>query len=343
MTEINRRWVLVRRPEGRLKDSDFKRDDQPLPELGPNDVRVRVTHLSFDPTQRIWIQEDSYMPAVPIGAVVRATGIGQVVASNNPNYKPGQLVQGAMGWQDYVQNEGFTEFGPLFPTPQGLTPEQLMGAYGANSITAWFGVHDILFPKEGETALVTGAAGSVGSAAAQILKAAGCKVIGVAGGPVKKQWCVDVAGMDACIDYKNEDVAARIKNLAPDGLDMIFENVGGEILDAGLANLAIGARISLCGAISGYDSDTPESGLKNYMNLVIQRGTMKGFVMLDYIPRMQEGGMAVAALAAQGKLKVEIDMQEGFENIPATLRRLFEGKNIGKQLLKLTDLPLPVA
>lgn len=342
MTEMNRRWVLAQRPEGRLKDSDFKRDDQPLPELGPNEVRVRVTHLSFDPTQRVWIQGDSYLPAVPIGGVVRATGIGQVIASNNPAYSPGQLVQGAMGWQDYVQSTGMTELGPLYPVPPGLTPEQSLGVFGFTSVTAWFGVHDILMPKAGETALVSGAAGATGSAAAQILKAAGCKVIGIAGGPEKSKWCVAVAGMDACIDYKSENVAARLKELAPDGVNMIFENVGGAILDAGLANLALFARVALCGAISGYDAGTPQPGLQNYMNLVITRSTMRGFLILDYIARSQEGAMGIAALAAQGKLKGEVDLQEGFENIPATLRRLFDGKNTGKQLLKITDLPLPV-
>jgi len=194
MSNMNRRWVLTRRPEGRLQDSDFSRADEPLPELGEGEVRVRVTHLSFDPTQRIWISGDSYLPAVPIGAVVRAGGVGQVVASNNPGFKPGQMVQGGFGWQDYVQNAGFTEFGPISLMPPGVTPEQALGVAGLTAVTAWFGVHDILKPQAGETALVSGAAGATGSAAGQILKAAGAKVIGIAGGPEKTRWVCEVAG-----------------------------------------------------------------------------------------------------------------------------------------------------
>lgn len=342
MTTMNRRWVLARRPEGRLKDSDFARADVQLPDLGPDEVRVRVTHLSFDPTQRIWISADSYLPAVPIGAVVRASGVGQVVASNRPDLKPGQLVQGAFGWQDYVQSPGMTELGPITPLPPGLTAEQALGVMGLTSVTAWFGVHDILKPQAGEVAVVSGAAGATGSAAGQILKAAGARVIGIAGGPDKTRWVKEVAKFDDCIDYKNEDVSARIGALAPQGVNMVFENVGGGILDASLEHLALRARIALCGGISSYDTGEIQ-GLKNYMSLVIQRAKMEGFLVLDYFPRLMEAVQGIGALVAQGKLKVEVDVQQGFENIPSTLRRLFDGGNRGKQLLKLADPPLPIA
>ncbi|NWG53175.1 MAG: NADP-dependent oxidoreductase [Hydrogenophilaceae bacterium] len=342
MSEMNRRWVLARRPAGQLKDSDFARADEPLRDLADGEVRVRVTHLSFDPTQRIWISQDSYLPAVAIGAVVRAGAIGQVVASKHPGFKPGQMVQGAFGWQDYVQSQGFTELGPITPLPAGVTPEQALGVMGLTSVTAWFGVHDILKPNAGETALVSGAAGATGSAAGQILKAAGARVIGIAGGPEKTRWVTEVAGFDACIDYKSEDVAQRIAALAPNGLDMIYENVGGPIFDAALAHLALKARVALCGAISGYDTGEVY-GLKNYMNLVIQRAKIEGFLVLDYFPRVGEAVAGLGALVAAGKLKGEVDLQEGFDNIPATLRRLFEGRNFGKQLLKIADPPLPAA
>lgn len=341
MTTLNRRWVLARRPEGRLQDSDFARSDVELPDLGPDEVRVRVTHLSFDPTQRIWISADSYLPAVPIGAVVRGGGVGQVVASNRPDLKPGQLVQGSFGWQDYLQSKGVTELGPITPLPPGLSPEQALGVMGLTSITAWFGVHDILKPQAGETAVVSGAAGATGSAAAQILKAAGARVIGIAGGPEKTRWVKETAKIDDCIDYKSEDVARRIAQFAPNGVNMVFENVGGAILDASLANLAQRARIALCGGISGYDAGEA-IGLKNYMSLVIQRARIEGFLVLDYFPRVAEAVQGLGALLAQGKLRVEVDLQEGFDNIPATLRRLFEGKNRGKQLLKIADPPLPI-
>jgi len=341
VTTLNRRWVLRRRPEGRLQDSDFARSDVELANLGPDEVRVRVTHLSFDPTQRMWISADSYLPAVPIGAVVRAGGVGQVVASNRPDLKPGQLVQGSFGWQDFVQSKGITELGPITPLAAGLSPETALGVMGLTSITAWFGVHDILQPKPGEAAVVSGAAGATGSAAGQILKAAGVRVIGIAGGPEKTRWVKESAKLDDCIDYKNEDVIQRIAQFAPNGVNMVFENVGGAILDASLANLAQRARIALCGGISGYDTGEVQ-GLKNYMSLVIQRAKLEGFLVLDYFPRMGEAVHGLGALLAQGKLRVEVDMQQGFEHIPATLRRLFEGKNRGKQLLKIADPPLPV-
>lgn len=342
MTTTNRRWVLARRPSGRLQDSDFKRDDVQLPELGPDEVRVRVTHLSFDPTQRIWISADSYLPAVAIGAVVRASGVGQVVASNRAEFKPGQMVQGAFGWQDYIQSPGgMTELGPITALPPGLTPEQAMSVMGMTSITAWFGVHDVLKPKAGEVAVVSGAAGATGSAAGQILKAAGARVIGIAGGPEKTRWVKDVAKFDECIDYKSENVEARIGALAPQGVDMVFENVGGEILDASLAHLALRARVALCGGISGYDTGDVQ-GVKNYMNIVIQRAKVEGFLVLDYFPRVMEAIQGLGGLLAQGKLVVGVDLQQGFDNIPATLRRLFDGKNHGKQLLKIADPPLPV-
>jgi NADPH-dependent curcumin reductase CurA len=338
---MNRRWVLAQRPEGRLQDSVFARADIALPDLGPDEVRVRVTHLSFDPTQRMWISADSYLPAVPIGAVVRAGGIGQVVASNHPDFKVGQLVQGSFGWQDYLQSTGGTELGPINLLPAGLSPEHALGVLGLTSVTAWFGVHDILKPLTGEVAVVSGAAGATGSAAGQILKAAGARVIGIAGGPEKVRWVKEVAKFDECIDYKHEDVAQRLAQYAPNSVNMVFENVGGAILDASLANLAQRARIALCGGISGYDTGEVH-GLKNYMSLVIQRARMEGFLVLDYFPRLGEALQGLGALLARGQLIVDVDMQEGFENIPATLRRLFEGKNRGKQLLKIADPPLPV-
>jgi hypothetical protein len=344
MTEMNRRWVLAQRPQGALKDSDFRRDDQPIPEPGPGEFVVRQTHLSFDPTQRGWISMDTYLPAVPIGAVVRAGGVGQVVKSNNPSFKVGQLVQGGFGWQDYCVTNGMTEFMPVTPLFPGISPEHALGVFGVTGLTAYFGLTDIGKPQPGDTVLVTGAAGATGSVVVQVAKALGCKVIGVAGGKDKCDWVVREAGADACIDYKNENVAARIKELAPKGVNVIFENVGGEILEAGMLNLAQRARIVLCGGISSYNAANPEElrGIRPYMNLTVTRSRMEGFIILDYAPRFAEGVQALAKLMGEGKLKVLDDVQQGFDNIPATLRRLFEGKNFGKQLLKIADPPLAV-
>jgi len=345
MAEMNRRWLLAARPQGDIKDSDFKLVEEAVPEPGPGEFLVRQTHLSFDPTQRGWIAYDTYLPAVKIGDVVRAGGVGQVVKSNNPAFKVGQMVQGGFGWQDYMVTNGQTEFMAVAPLFAGVTPEQALGVFGITGLTAWFGLTDIGKPVAGDTALVSGAAGATGSVVVQIAKALGCKVIGIAGGADKCRWVTDIAGADACIDYKSENVAARIKELAPKGVNVVFENVGGEILEAALMSLALRARVVLCGGISGYNDANPADakGIRPYMNLTVTRSRMEGFIVLDYAPRYGEGVQALSKLIAEGKLKTADDVQHGFENIPATLRRLFEGKNVGKQLLKIADPPLPVA
>lgn len=342
MADINRRWLLAARPQGMVKDSDFQLVTEPAPEPGPGEFLVRQTHLSFDPTQRGWISMDSYLPAVKIGDVVRAGGVGQVVKSNHPGFKVGQMVQGGFGWQDYMVTAGQTEFMPVTPLFPGVTPEQALGVFGITGLTAWFGLTDVGKPKAGDTVVASGAAGATGSVVVQVAKALGCRVIGIAGGPEKCRWVVQTAGADACIDYKNEAVPARLKELAPKGIDVVFENVGGEILEASMLNLALKARIVLCGGISSYNDQVPGPGLRPYMMLTVQRARMEGFIVLDYAPRYGEGVQGLSKLMAEGKLKTAEDVQHGFENIPATLRRLFEGKNFGKQLLKITDPPLPV-
>jgi NADPH-dependent curcumin reductase CurA len=337
MTSMNRRWLLAQRPQGMVKDSDFTLDTGPMPVPGEGEFLVRLTHFSFDPTQRGWLGGDTYLPAVKIGDPVRAGGIGVVVESHHEGFKPGQLVQGTFGWQEHVVSNGYTETGPVTILHPGITPEQALGVFGITGLTAYFGLTDLGQPKPGDTVLVSGAAGATGSVVVQIAKAMGCTVIGIAGGPEKCGWVTGTAGADACIDYRAGNVARAIRELAPKGVHVVFENVGGEILDAALANLAMRARIVLCGGISSYN-DTGESrshGLQNYMNITVMRARMEGFIVLDYAKRFGEGVQALAALMAQGKLKTAEDIAEGFENCPATLRRLFEGKNLGKQLLKV--------
>jgi NADPH-dependent curcumin reductase CurA len=336
MTTQNRRWLLAARPQGKLKDSDFRMDSLAIPTPGPGEFLVKVTHLSFDPTQRIWITMPSYLPMVGIGAVVRSGGVGQVVQSNNPDFPVGAMVRGGFGWQEYFCTSGMTEVGPVMKLPPGMKPEHALGCLGMTGLTAYFGLMDLGEPKPGDVVVVSGAAGATGSVVGQVAKAQGCSVIGIAGGPQKRAWVKDVAGFDHCIDYKSENVAARLRQLAPKGVNIVFENVGGAILDASLANIAMRARIILCGAISIYDDGVGE-GLKNYMQITVQRARMEGFIILDYAPRFGEGVSALVGLMAAGKLKATEDVQDGFENIPATLRRLFEGKNLGKQLLKICD------
>lgn len=336
MAETNRRWLLKQRPSGNLKDADFELVTEPVPTPGANEFVVKVTHLSFDPTQRGWLQQDSYLPAVKIGEVVRAGAAGEVVASNNPKFPVGAKVQGAFGWQEYCLTDGggFWPAATLFP---GMSPEHALGIFGTTGLTAYFGLLDIGKPKAGDVVLISGAAGATGSVAGQIAKAMGCTAIGIAGGKAKCDWVTGTAGFDACIDYKAEPVAKRVKALAPKGVNVVFENVGGEILDAALANLAQRARVILCGGISSYNAASAAEivGLKNYMQLTVTRSRMEGFIVLDYAPRFAEGVKALSEWMQQGKIKSAEDVQEGLENAPATLRRLFEGKNFGKQLLKL--------
>jgi NADPH-dependent curcumin reductase CurA len=332
-----RRWLLKSRPNGRLKNSDFDLVTVPMPDVGEGQFLVRLTHFSFDPTQRGWLGGDTYLPAVPIGGVVRAGGIGEVVASKHPGFEVGDVVQGTFGWQEHALTDGMTETGAVTKLRAGITPEQALGVFGVTGLTAWFGLTEIGEPKAGDTVLVSGAAGATGSVVVQVAKALGCKVIGIAGGAEKCGWVVEQAGADGCIDYRAGNVARQIREHAPKGVNVVFENVGGEILDAALANLALRARVVLCGGISSYNDTTEHRspGLKNYMNLTVMRGRMEGFIILDYARRYGEGVAELAKLMAAGKLKTAEDMAHGFENCPATLRRLFEGKNFGKQLLSV--------
>lgn len=343
MTDQNRRWTLKTRPHGMVQPENFEFTPAPVPEPGPGQFVARVLYLSFDPTQRGWlIDAPSYLPPVAIGQVMRAGAVAQVVASQHPNFKVGQLVQGAFGWQDYALSDGTTETGPVSHLPQGVKPEHALGVFGVTGLTAYFGLLDIGRPEPGDTVLVTGAAGATGSVAGQIAKLKGCRVIGTAGGAEKCRWVKDVAGFDDCIDYKSEDVFRRMKAFAPKGFNVYFENVGGPIFDAGLMNLAMRARVVLCGGISNYDDMANAYGPKMYMNLVVMRARMEGFIVLDYAARFPDAVKELAGWVASGKLKVAEDVQLGLENAPAALQRLFRGQNLGKQLLKVADAPLPV-
>jgi hypothetical protein len=330
----NRQWLLARRPDGAIKDSDFKlvETDAPTPREG--EVLVRNLMLSCDPTQRGWIAFDTYLPAVKIGEVVRSLGAGRVVASNNPDFAVGDIVSGLVGWQDYVV---MNPKGQLNKLPPGAPLELAMSVLGPTGITAYFGLLDVGRPVAGETVVVSGAAGATGSVVGQIAKIKGCRAIGVAGGPEKCRWLVDEAGFDAAIDYKSENVAARLKELCPKGVDIFFDNVGGDVLDAALARLAMRGRVVLCGGIANYNATEPPPGPKNYLNLVVVRGRMEGFLVLDYLPRAGEAVAALAGWVQAGKIKYKVDVQHGLENAPATLRRLFEGRNEGKQLLRIAE------
>jgi NADPH-dependent curcumin reductase CurA len=340
MTGENRQWLLKRRPRGELSTDDFSWVTSPVPE--PNDGQFLVRNLCFscDPTQRGWAASDTYFKAVRIGAVMRAFAVGEVVASRDPRYQPGQLVQGLFGWQDYALSSEAHEF-PIMPVPDGVSIETALSVLGNTGITAYFGLLEVGAAKSGETLVVSGAAGATGSAVGQIGKIIGCRVIGLAGGADKCRYLTEELGFDGAIDYKSENVMTRMRQLCPQGIDVYYDNVGGRILDAALANLAMRGRVVICGAISAYNGVGGAEGPKNYLKLLIMRGRMEGFVVVDYMPRADEALGALASWLREGRLKDRVDVQHGLENAPATVARLFAGQNLGKQLLRIAEPSRP--
>ena len=335
-TPLNRQWILKSRPTGPVTEDCFewRESDARSPDEG--EVLIRNLMLSFDPTQRGWMTEDTYVPKVPLGEVMRAGSVAQVVESRKDGIEAGDIVQGAFGWQDYATTDG-GGFMPMSKLPPGTPPNLAMGVLGITGLTAYFGTLEIGLPKPGEVFVVSGAAGATGSVAGMIAKIKGCRVIGIAGGEEKCKWIKSEGGFDEAIDYKNEDVGSRLRELCPDGIDIYFDNVGGSILNQALARIAPNARIVLCGAISGYESSELPPGPANYFNMVLKHGRMEGFLVLDYLPRFREGIAQLAAWYGEGRLKQLEDIQEGLENAPSTFMRLFSGANMGKQLLKIAD------
>ena len=334
----NRQWLLAKRPFGVVTKENFEYAETPIPEPGDDEVLVRNLYLSFDPTQRGWMEDrESYLPPVQLGEPMRAGSIGQVVESNNPEFQKGDLVQTTGGWQDFIVAAPGQGVLGLSKVPDGVPPEMMLSVLGVTGLTAYFGLLDLGEPKSGETVLVSGAAGATGSVAGQIAKLKGCRVVGIAGGIDKCRWLAEEAGFDEVIDYKNEDVNTRIAETCPGKIDVYFDNVGGEILEAALNHINMRARVVLCGGISGYNSTEPLPGPSNLMNLVVMRARMEGFIVIDYMDRAGEAVAQLMNWIQAGELKYQVDMQEGFENIPDTLNRLFTGQNLGKQLLKIAD------
>jgi NADPH-dependent curcumin reductase CurA len=336
MPVTNRQWLLARRPSGTVCADDFRFTEAPVPAPGEEEVLVRTVMLSCDPTQRGWMARDTYLPAVKLGEVMRSFGIGRVVASRHPDFQEGQLVQGMLGWQDYALARPADA--ALRPVPPGIRPEQALGVFGVTGLTAYFGLLEVGRPAAGEAVVVSAAAGATGSVVGQIAKLKGCRTVGIAGGAEKCRRLTAAYGYDVAIDYKAEDVGARLAEACPGGVDVYFDNVGGEILDAVLARLALRGRVVLCGGISQYDATGPVPGPRNYLNLVSRRGRMEGFLVLDYLHRAPEAVREMARWVGQGLLKTDVDVQRGLENAPAVLARLFRGENQGKQLLAVAEL-----
>ncbi|MCX2981684.1 NADP-dependent oxidoreductase [Halieaceae bacterium IMCC14734] len=335
----NRQWLLKERPSGMVGPEHFSLQESALPEpdLDRGEVLIKTLYLGFDPAMRGWlIDEPSYLPPVQIGEVMRASSVGEVVSSSNPDLPPGTLIQGMAGWQEY-SIAGPDSFIPPQPLPAGLTPAMALSVFGTTTLTAYFGLLDICEPQPGDTVLVSGAAGATGSAVAQIARIKGCRVIGIAGGAEKCAWLLDTCRLDAVIDYKSENIDQRLAELCPDGINVFFDNVGGDTLEAAITHMADFGRIALCGGISGYNDVEPAPGPRNLMILVQRRIKMQGFIVIDYMDRFEAAMGEIAEWVMAGEIAWREDIQHGFDNIPATFQRLFSGQNTGKQLLALAE------
>lgn len=338
-TQANRKLVLANRPAGEVTDDSFELVTEPVRDPGPGEVVLRTLWLGFEPAMRGWINDvPSYVPPVQIGEVMRSYGVAEVVASNDDRFAVGQLVHGAVGWQEYCVAQPDAIHLEVVP-PEITQPELMLGVLGLPGLTAYFGVTDIGKPVPGDVVLVTAAAGATGSVAGQVARALGAaRVIGTAGSDEKRAWVREVAGFDDCLDHYDEKIRRHMRAAAPDGYNMIFDNVGGAVLDAAIFNIALRARIVACGAIStGYRPERPAVGLHYYQLLTTRRSRMEGFLVTDYQEHFREARVQLQRWITEGKLRTEEDVLEGLERSPEALRRLFAGGNLGKQLVKVAE------
>jgi len=335
----NRAWRLAARPTGAIRESDFRLAEEPMPSPKPGEALVRTIYLSLDPTNRIWMSDvDQYMPPVQIGDVMRGGTIGVVEESNDPNLKTGEIVQGMWGWQDYASVPAATLRNRIAvgdPTP--LTA--YMSVLGGTGLTAYFGLLELGQPKPGETVVVSAAAGAVGSIVGQIAKLKGCRVVGIAGSDEKCRWLMAELGFDAAINYRKENVLEALRQHCPNGIDVDFENVGGDILDAVLTLVNNYARVVLCGLISTYNADTQVPGPAKFANILMKRVKLQGFIVTDFLKRFPEGRAQLAEWVTAGKLKYQVDVVQGLENAPRAVGKLFTGENKGKLLVQVSEEP----
>jgi NADPH-dependent curcumin reductase CurA len=331
---VNRRVVLARRPEGLVQQDDVALEEAPLPEPGDGEVLLRTEWIGIDATVRTWLsQAEGYMPPVEIGEVVRSSGLGRVVRSRSPRIAEGDLVATLTGWQEYA----VVGDDPMLTTPLGPDADPLaaLGVFGSAGLTAYVGLTEVGRVKEGETVVVSAAAGATGSIAVQVAKILGCRVVGVAGTDEKCAWLVDELGLDGAINHRTDDLPARLRELCPDRVDVFFDNTGGPILDAVLGRLANGARVVLCGAISSYNERRKPPGPANYLNLISRRARMEGFIAWDHWGRWAEITAILRTWVADGRLVQRATVFEGLESAVDALNAMFTGANIGKVAIKL--------
>jgi hypothetical protein len=333
MSSENRQLRLAARPSGLPKHTDWELTSEPVPEPGDGEFVAELTHISLDPAMRGWMNDGtSYIQPVALGDVMRAGAVGRVTASNHSGFSVGDHVTGAFGVQGFATSNGA---GVIKIDTSLAPPETYLGALGMPGLTAYFGLLDVGRAQQGDTVVVSGAAGAVGSAAGQIAKIKGCRVIGIAGGEEKCRWITEELGFDAAIDYKSEDVAAALRERAPDRVNVYFDNVGGDVLDAVLTRIARGARIVICGAISQYNAEQVR-GPANYLALLVFRASMTGMVVFDWVARYPEAMAELAGWARDGRLIAREHVVEGgIDAFPDTLLKLFSGENTGKLVLAL--------
>lgn len=337
---VNHQVRLASRPVGLPTDANWQFTSEPVVQPGPGGVLVKTLYLSLDPAMRGWMNEGkSYIPPVEIGEVMRAGGVGRVVASNHPGFAVGDPVTGNLGVQEYclIPEHEIRRSGLARIDLRAGSWTQWLNVLGMPGMTGYFGLMDIGQPKAGETVVVSGAAGAVGQTVGQLAKIKGCRVVGIAGGPAKCEWVVRELGFDACIDYKNSDVRAGLKAHCPQGVDIYFDNVGGEILDTVLTRINRKARIVICGAISQYNNTTPVAGPKNYLSLLVNRARMEGMVVFDYADRYPQAIAEMAGYLREGRMHSREDVVRGLENFPSALLKLFNGENFGKLVLQVAD------
>lgn len=331
---MNRQWRLAERPTGALEARHFRFTEEPVAELAEGEILVRNVYLSCDPTQRGWLSRDTYLPAVPIGDVVRANAAGRVVRSRSAAFAEGDLVTGLFGWQDYA----VVRASPGSPTK--LSPdvplELQMSALGATGLTAYFGLLDVGRPQAGETVVVSGAAGATGSIAGQIARIKGCRAVGIAGGKDKCDWLTREARFDETIDYKNDDVPAKLRATCPKGIDVYFDNVGGPTLEAALRHANVGARFPVCGMISAYNA-LDDAGIRGLQAIVSKRIAMTGFIVGDHVHKLAAYQARVAPWFASGEMVFREDVVPGIENAPRALIGMMKGEAIGKRLVQVAD------
>ena len=328
----NRQWIYARKPNGQIGAGNFDHHEAPVPQAGPGEVVVRSTMLQFDAASRAWMQGQTYRSQLNPGDVMAGRGLGEVVESKAEGFAVGDVVMGDIGWQTYAALPARQ----VVKLDKEFAPELHLSVYGITGLTAYFGLLDVGKPRPGETVLVSAAAGAVGVLVGQIAKIAGCTVVGTTSGREKCDWLVKEVGFDAAVDYREGNIAGSIKKVAPQGIDVYFDNTGGDVLGAALARMNMWGRVACCGAVANYDTSTPAPGPAGVPGfLVTKRIRMEGFVVMDFFNRRREAETQLHRWVQSGQLRPIVDIVDGFEKMPETLVGMFAGKNRGKLLVRI--------